>query len=55
MGLLLLIHFIGIQLTTDGNWSIFDFMIMGLLLTFFGSFIRLALKIIQTYKKKELL
>ncbi len=52
VGLLLLIPFIGMQLTIEINWSIIDFIIMSLLLIFFGSLIRLALKRIQTLKKR---
>lgn len=52
VGLLLLIPFICMQLTIEINWSVIDFIIMGLLLIFFGSLIRLALKRIQTLKKR---
>jgi len=43
-GLLLLIPFIGMQLKTGIKWSIIDFIIMGLLITFIGSLVRLTLK-----------
>ena len=54
VGFLLLIPFIGMQLKTGIKWSIIDFIIMGLLMIFFGSLIRLALKRIQTLKKEFL-
>ena len=42
VGLLLLIPFIFMQLKTGIKWSIIDFIIMGLLITFIGSLIRLT-------------
>lgn len=40
---LLLIPFIGIQFTSEINWSVFDFIVMGILLLITGLLINFAL------------
>ena len=53
VGLLLLIPLIAMQLTSEVNWSYFDFIIMGTLLTITGFFIGIVLKKVKYYKYRE--
>ncbi len=53
VGLLLLIPLIAMQLTSEVNWSYFDFIIMGTLLTITGLLIGIVLKKVKYYKYRE--
>ena len=53
IGLLLLIPLIAMQLTDEVNWSFFDFIIMGALLTITGLLIGIVLKKVNYYKYRE--
>ena len=55
VGLLLLIPLIAMQLTDEVNWSFFDFIIMGTLLTITGLLIGIILKKVKSYKYKKVL
>jgi hypothetical protein len=55
VGLLLLIPLIAMQLTDEVNWSFFDFIIMGALLTITGLLIGIILKKVKSYKYKKIL
>jgi|ETNmetMinimDraft_3_1059899.scaffolds.fasta_scaffold113606_2 uncharacterized membrane protein len=55
VGLLLLIPLIAMQLTDEVNWSFFDFIIMGALLTITGLLIGIILKKVKSYKYKKVL
>ena len=55
VGLLLLIPLIAMQLTSEVNWSFFDFIIMGTLLTITGLLIGIILKKVKSYKYKKVL
>ena len=55
VGLLLLIPLIAMQLTSEVNWSFFDFIIMGTLLTITGLLTRIILKKVKSYKYKKIL
>ena len=50
VGLLLLIPLIAMQLTNEVNWSFFDFIIMGALLTITGLLIGIILKKVNNLK-----
>ena len=54
-GLLLLIPLIAMQLTNEVNWSFFDFIIMGGMLTITGLLIGIILKKVKNYKYKKIL
>ena len=55
VGLLLLIPLIAMQLTNEVNWSFFDFIIMGGMLTITGLLIGIILKKVKSYKYKKVL
>ena len=55
VGVLLLIPLIAMQLTDEVNWSFFDFIIMGALLTITGLLIGIILKKVKSYKYKKVL
>jgi|TARA_B110000240_G_scaffold37000_1_gene40706 hypothetical protein len=55
VGLLLLIPLIAMQLTNEVNWSFFDFIIMGGMLTITGLLIGITLKKFKTSKNRILL
>jgi hypothetical protein len=48
VGAILLIPFIAMQFTTEVDWSLFDFILMGILLTGTGVLIELAIRKIKT-------
>ena len=48
VGVILLIPFIAMQFTTEVDWSLSDFIIMGVLLTGTGLLIELAIRKIKT-------
>ena len=54
IGLLLLIPLIAMQLTYEVNWSFFDFIIMGALLTIVGLLIGIGINKIKYYKYRAL-
>ena len=54
VGLLLLIPLIAMQLTNEVNWSFFDFIIMGALLTITGLLIGIVIKKDKYYKYREI-
>ena len=55
VGLLLLIPLIAMQLTNEVNWSFFDFIIMGALLTITGLLIGIVIKKVNYYKYREII
>lgn len=55
VGLLLLIPLIAMQLTDEVNWSFFDFIIMGALLTITGLLIGIILKKVNNSKNRLIL
>ena len=55
VGLLLLIPLIVMQLTNEVNWSFFDFIIMGALLTITGLLIGIILKKVNNSKNRRIL
>ena len=52
--LLLLIPLIGMTITDEINWSLFDFIIMGFLLTFLGIGINFVINRIKNFKNRIL-
>ncbi|MBF89026.1 MAG: hypothetical protein CMG75_05070 [Candidatus Marinimicrobia bacterium] len=54
VGLLLLIPLIAMQLTDEVNWSFFNFIIMGTLLTITGLLIGIVVKKIKYYKYRKI-
>ena len=55
VGLLLLIPLIAMQLTNEVNWSFFDFIIMGALLTITGLLIGVILQKVKNSKSRLIL
>ena len=55
IGLLLLIPLIAMQLTNEVNWSFFDFIIMGALLTITGLLIGIILQKVENSKNRLIL
>ena len=55
VGLLLLIPLIAMQLTNEVNWSFFDFIIMGALLTITGLLIGIILQKVANSKNRLIL
>ena len=55
VGLLLLIPLIAMQLTNEVNWSFFDFIIMGALLTITGILIGVILQKVKNSKSRLIL
>ena len=55
VGLLLLIPLIAMQLTNEVNWSFFDFIIMGALLTITGLLIGIILQKVENSKNRLIL
>jgi len=55
VGLLLLIPLIAMQLTNEVNWSFFDFIIMGALLTITGLLIGIIFKKVNNSKNRLIL
>ena len=55
VGLLLLIPLIAMQLTNEVNWSFFDFIIMGGMLTIAGLLIGTTLKKVNSYNNRLVL
>ena len=55
VGLLLLIPLTAMQLTNEVNWSFFDFIIMGALLTITGLLIGIILQKVENSKNKLIL
>ena len=55
VGLLLLIPLIAMQLTDEVNWSFFDFIIMGALLTITGLLIGVILQKVKNSKSRLIL
>jgi dipeptide/tripeptide permease len=53
IGLLLLIPLIAMQLTNEVNWSFFDFIIMGALLTIIGLLIGIILQKVKNSKNSK--
>mgnify|MGYP004298373349 FL=1 len=54
VGLLLLIPMIAMQLTDEVNWSFFDFVIMGVMLSITGLAIGIIIKKIKYYKYRNI-
>ena len=54
VGLLLLIPLIAMQLTDEVNWSFFDFVIMGVMLSITGLAIGIIIKKIKYYKYRNI-
>ncbi len=54
VGLLLSIPLIAIQLTDEVNWSFFDFIIMGVMLSITGLAIGIIIKKIKYYKYRNI-
>ena len=55
VGLLLLIPLIAMQLTNEVNWSFFDFIIMGALLTITGLLIGIIFQKVKNSKNRQIL
>ena len=55
VGLLLLIPLIAMQLTNEVNWSFFDFIIMGILLTIISLLIGIILHKVENFKNRLIL
>ena len=55
VGLLLSIPLIAMQLTDEVNWSFFDFIIMGVMLSITGLAIGIIIKTIKNYKYRNIL
>ena len=55
VGILLLIPLIAMQFTNEVNWSFFDFIIMGVLLTMTGILIGTIFKKVKNYKYRMIL
>ena len=55
VGLLLLIPLIAMQFTIEVNWSVFDFIIMGTLLTITGLLIEVILQKVKNSKNRLIL
>ena len=55
VGLLLLIPLIAMQLTNEVNWSFFDFIIMGVLLTITGLLIGIIFQKVKNSKNRQIL
>ena len=55
VGILLLIPLIAMQLTNEVNWSFFDFIIMGALLTITGILIGIVHTKIKYYKYRKVI
>ena len=53
--IILLIPFIAMQFTTDVNWSVFDFLIMGILLLSTGLMMELILQRVKSKKHRMML
>ena len=51
---LLLIPLIAMQFTKEVNWDVFDFIVMGFLLTVFGLLIELVLRLVKTTLQRVL-
>ena len=51
---LLLIPLIAMQFTKEVNWDLFDFIVMGFLLTVFGLLIELVLRLVKTTLQRVL-
>ena len=54
VGLLLLIPMIAIQLTDEVNWSFFDFLIMGIILSITGIALGIIIKKIKYHKYRNI-
>ena len=54
VGLLLLIPMIAMQLTDEVNWSFFDFIIMGIMLSITGLALGIIIKKIKDYKYRNI-
>ena len=52
VGTILLIPFIAMQLTNEVNWSLFDFIIMGAMLTITGLLGEIIFKKVKKYKHR---
>ena len=52
VGTILLIPFIAMQLTNEVNWSLFDFIIMGAMLTITGLLGKIIFKKVKKYKHR---
>ena len=55
VGTILLIPFIAMQLTNEVNWSLFDFIIMGAMLTITGLLGEIIFKKVKKYKHRVIL
>ena len=55
VGTILLIPLIAMQLTNEVNWSLFDFIIMGAMLTITGLLGKIIFKKVKKYKHRVIL
>ena len=55
VGIILLIPLIAMQLTNEVNWSLFDFIIMGAMLTITGILGEIIFKKVKKYKHRVIL